>query len=260
MFTSLVLALGAAWIARNWVQAKLNGGAAPTEATMQVVVASMEIPFGTKLEARHLATITLPRSAQVGGHFEKPDEALGLVSLQKISASEILIREHFADHQTGSTLAAIVKPDMRAITVRVDDVVGVAGFLLPGNHVDIVAARMNSAQRAETETVLQNINVLAVDQTAAQDKDQPVVVRAVTLEMTPQQAEVLVRAREEGKIQLTLRNPLEIDVEAPPPPPVVEVAPPKPVIKKIRVEAPRPVDNSVTIIRGTNVQNANNLS
>ncbi len=97
---------------------------------------------------------------------------------------------------------------MRAITVRVDDVVGVAGFLLPGNHVDIVAARKQN-DRATTETILMDINVLAVDQTSNQDKNEPVVVRAVTLEMTPKQAEILVRAREEGRIQLTLRNPTD---------------------------------------------------
>ena len=144
---------------------------------------------------------------------------------------------------------------MRAVTVRVDDVVGVAGFLLPGNHVDVVAARMhNDTQRAEAETVLRNLNVLAVDQTASQDKDQPVVVRAVTLEVTPKQAEVLVRAREEGKIQLTLRNPL-----ANREPEVVAAVEPKPApapAKKVREPVVRPAGNPVTIIRGTNVQNS----
>jgi pilus assembly protein CpaB len=148
---------------------------------------------------------------------------------------------------------------MRAVTVRVDDVVGVAGFLLPGNHVDVVAARMNNTiQRAETETVLRNLNVLAVDQTASQEKDQPVVVHAVTLEVTPKQAEVLVKAREEGKIQLTLRNPLEnsaadLVAEATPPPPPPA---PKVIIKKVRAEPQRVSSVAVTIIRGTNVHTA----
>jgi Flp pilus assembly protein CpaB len=150
----------------------------------------------------------LPTNAAVGDHYDKVDQVVGLIALQKVIAGEILLKERFADRNAGSTLAAIVKPDMRAVTVRVDDVIGVAGFLMPGNHVDVVAARMVD-QRAETRTVLRNLNVLAVDQTASQDKDQPVVVRAVTLEMSPKQAEVLVKAREEGRIQLTLRNPLD---------------------------------------------------
>jgi pilus assembly protein CpaB len=137
----------------------------------------------------------------------------------------------------------------------VDDVVGVAGFLLPGNHVDIVAARKERGQneRATTETILTDINVLAVDQTSNHDKNEPVVVRAVTLEMTPKQAEILVRAREEGRIQLTLRNPTD---EATPQPELVAEAAPAPPpapTRKVRTEAPRVAPPSVTIIRGTNV-------
>jgi pilus assembly protein CpaB len=262
---SLLLALGAAWIARNWLHARLNGGA-PPDPGVTVVVAAMEIPFATKIEPRHVKLITLPRNAQVGDHFEKADEVVGLIATQKQVSGEILLKEQFADRTGGSTLAALLKADMRAVTVRVDDVVGVGGFLLPGNHVDVVASRLiNSTQRAEAQTVLQNLNVLAVDQTASQDKDQPVVVRAVTLEVTPKQAEVLVRAREEGKIQLTLRNPLEDHAAVPevlvadsaPPPPA---PPPKVIIKKVKDEAPRPSGNSVVIIRGTNIQTTGSSS
>jgi pilus assembly protein CpaB len=250
---SLTLAVGAAWVARNWVQARLNAGAA-ADPVQTVVVAAMEIPFGTKVESRHLKTITLPTNASIGNHYDKADQVIGLIALQKIISGEILLKERFADRNAGSTLAAIVKPDMRAVSVRVDDVVGVAGFLMPGNHVDVVAARMVD-QRAETRTVLRNLNVLAVDQTATQDKDQPVVVRAVTLEVSPKEAEVLVKAREEGRIQLTLRNPLDQthdDTEL-----VADTEQPKPPVKHVRVSPPRPVNNNgVTIIRGTNIHNS----
>jgi len=253
ILVSLALALVAAWMARAWVQAQLN----PHESGMHVVVAAMTIPFGTKVEARHLRVISLPQGTPVGDHYEKPDEVVGLIVIQKVISGEILLKERFADHTSGNTLAAVLKPDMRAVTVRVDDVVGVAGFLLPGNHVDVVAARMrNDTQRAEAETVLRNLNVLAVDQTASQDKDQPVVVRAVTLEVTSKQAEVLVKAREEGKIQLTLRNPL--DNREPTPevvPAVAQVTPAPAPGKKAHVQVARPAGNPVTIIRGTNVQN-----
>jgi len=257
---SLAFAVMAAFIARNWLQARLNAG--PQDPGQPVVVAAMEIPFGTKLEARHVSFITLPSSAAVGNHFNKTDEVVGLIALQKIIPGEILLKERFADRAAGSTLAAIVKPDMRAVTVRVDDVVGVAGFLMPGNHVDVVAAHVEN-QRAQARTVLHDINVLAVDQTASTDKDQPVVVRAVTLEVTPRQAEVLVKAREEGKIQLTLRNPLDKsqleDAEM-----VAEAEPPKTPVRKAPSPAPqpRPVhdiphdSNSVIIIRGTNVHSS----
>jgi len=251
---SLVLAVFAAWVAKNRVFAKLN---APGEPTQTVVVAALEIPFGEKVEARHLKTIELPNSATVGNHFDKTDQVVGLLALQKSIPGEILLKEHFADRNAGSTLAAIVKPDMRAVTVRVDDVVGVAGFLLPGNHVDVVAARSieGQARRSEAHTVLHNLNVLAVDQTASQDKDQPVVVRAVTLEVTPKQAEILVKAREEGRIQLTLRNPTDKTAEADL---VADTSEPKaaPPTKKIRSTPPSSPGNGVTIIRGTNIHSS----
>jgi pilus assembly protein CpaB len=251
---SLALAIGAAWVARNWVQARMSANGSPADAGMSVVVAAMEIPFATKVESRHLRIITLPRSAQVGEVFGKPEDVIGLISLQKIISGEILLKARFADRSAGSTLAAIVKPDMRAVTVRVDDVIGVAGFLMPGNHVDVVAARLVN-QRAVTETVLHDLNVLAVDQSAAQDKDQPAVVRAVTLEVSPKDAETLVRAREEGKIQLTLRNPLDKnateEVAAVTPPPAPRAS------KHSHHDAVvRPADNGVTIIRGTNVNSS----
>jgi len=250
---SLALAVSAAWVARNWIQARLNASTA-AEPVKQVIVAAMEIPFGTKVEARHLKAISLPSHAPVADHYERFDEVVGLIALQKVIRGEILLKEHFADRNAGSTLAAIVKPDMRAVTVRVDDVIGVAGFLMPGNHVDVVAARMVE-QRAETRTVLRNLNVLAVDQTA-QDKDQPVVVRAVTLEVSPKQAEVLVKAREEGRIQLTLRNPLDESHTPDDSEIVAEAAPVKTPAKHTRAAPVRPDSNGVTIIRGTNVHNA----
>ena len=252
---SLALAIVAAWSARNWVQARLKAGVSPADPIQHVVVASMEIPFGTKIEGRHLKVITLPISATVGDHFEKTDDVVGLIALQKVISGEILLKERFADRNAGSTLAAIVKPDMRAVTVRVDDVIGVAGFLMPSNHVDVVAARMENS-RAETRTVLRDLNVLAVDQTASQDKDQPVVVRAVTLEVTPKQAEVLVKAREEGRIQLTLRNPLDKSSTKDDSDMVADTVAPKSPIRKAHAAEVRPPSNGVTIIRGTNVHNS----
>jgi pilus assembly protein CpaB len=136
---------------------------------------------------------------------------------------------------------------MRAVTVRVDDVIGVAGFLLPGNRVDVVAAR-REGRRAITDTILRNIEVLAIDQQATSSESEAVIVRAVTLQVTPEQAEILVRGREEGSIQLTLRNPLEDEeiIEE-------EVVAPKPKVAVRRAPVrTRPQESTVTIIRGTN--------
>ncbi len=175
-----------------------------------------------------------------------------MVATSDILRDEILMRNRFAAHETGSTLAALVQNNMRAVTVRVDDVVGVAGFLLPGNRVDVLASRVDrQTQRASTETILENLKVLAVDQTSSTDQDEPVIVRAVTLEMTPADSEEIVKAKEEGTIQLTLRNPLEperIVAEAPPPPPPVA----RPVVRA-PPRRPAPVETTITVIRGTQV-------
>jgi pilus assembly protein CpaB len=210
-----------------------------------VVAAAMAIPFGTKVEERHLKTFEMPNDSVPPGAFSLEEEVVGMVTTQPILAGEILMQARFVDQGDGSTLAALVEKNMRAVTVRVDDVIGVAGFLLPGNRVDIVAAR-KEGRRAVTDTILRNIQVLAVDQTASANDNEPVIVRAVTLEVTPEQAETLVRGREEGSIQLTLRNPLDEEEEV-----IEEEEAPRKVV--VRRAPQRPQQSSVTIIRGTNV-------
>jgi pilus assembly protein CpaB len=161
-----------------------------------------------------------------------------------------------SEHLGGSTLASLIAPDKRAISVRVDDVVGVGGFLLPGNRVDVLATKHadGSSNNAVSRTILENLRVLAVDQTAGTDKTQPVVVRAVTLEMTAAEAETLVTAQTEGKLQLALRNPLNLTkkpaiaqpvalAQIPPP------AAPKPIVRH-RVGGG---SSSITVIRGSEV-------
>jgi pilus assembly protein CpaB len=245
---SLVFGVAAAWAAKSWIEQRTRA-TRPTEAGATVVVAAMEIPFGTRIEGRHVKVITVPVGTPLGDHFGNVTEIEGLIATQRALSDEVLLKQRFTKAGGGSTLAALIKPDMRAVTVRVDDIVGVAGFLLPGNHVDVIAARKVN-ERATTETVLMNINVLAVDQTTSQDKNEPVVVRAVTLEMTPQEAEVLMKAREEGRIQLTLRNPAD-DMRpqlVATPEPTPAIVPQKPVR---RAAPPRPAEPNVTIIRGT---------
>lgn len=244
---SLVLGVVAAWMAGNWIR---RASEQPEVEMATVVAADIAIPFGTKVGNRHLKTFEMPAKFVPPGSFRTPDEIVGRVTVQPIVAGEILMKERFVEYDDGSTLAALVGKNMRAVTVRVDDVIGVAGFLLPGNRVDVLASRREQNRRASAETILRDIKVLAVDQTAATEKNEPVIVRAVTLEVSPPQAETLFKAREEGSIQLTLRNPLEEDVvvEAEPEPaePASSPAPRRAVI-------PRSRSNDVTIIRGTQV-------
>lgn len=245
---SLVMGMGAAWAAKQWVEQRARSMENKDQGE-SVVVAAMEIPYGTRVEARHVKTITVATGTPLGDHFSNVADIVDTVATQKAVSGEVLLKERFAKG-AGSTLAALIRPDMRAVTVRVDDVIGVAGFLLPGNKVDVVAAR-KVGERSVSETILEALNVLAVDQTASQDANQPVVVRAVTLEMTAKDAEILVRAREEGRIQLTLRNPNDAT-----PTLVAKTEPPAPapLVKYVRPSAPKPSLPSVMVIRGTHVE------
>ncbi len=246
---SLLLGVGAAWGANQWVQGRLAAGS-DDGSTARVIVAAISIPYGTKIEDRHVRAIDYPVDSIPDAAVVDTDAAIGRVATLDIERGELLIGSRLADHNGGSTLAALVGKSMRAITVRVDDVVGVAGFLLPGNFVDVVSSRIElKTRRATTETILNNIKVLAVDQTAATDKNEPVIVRAVTLEVTPGQSEVLVKAKEEGTIQLTLRNPDEPQQVAQAPKAAPRPAAPAPVTRP----APRPTSAEVQVIRGTRV-------
>lgn len=249
---SLVLGVGAAWAANVWVQQRLSDGG---DSKFDVVVgAAMAIPYGTKVETRHLRLMEVTKGTAPENVYAKLEDVEGKVATVAISRGEILIKDRFADHETGSTLAALVSENMRAVTVRVDDVVGVAGFLLPGNRVDVVATRLDrSSRRATAETILRNLRVLAVDQTAATENNDPVVVRAVTLELTPKQSEVLVKAREEGRIQLTLRNPLDQQEVATAPEPEPAPAPAPVAVAPKPVPRAAPQQSTVMVIRGTQV-------
>jgi pilus assembly protein CpaB len=252
---SLVLGFGAAVLARGWV---VDQNAKEKADTATVIAAAIGIPFGTKVEDRHLKIINMPKDSAPPGSFTSIEDVVGKVTTQAIVSGEILMSVRFVAQGEGSTLAAMVDKNMRAVTVRVDDVIGVAGFLLPGNRVDVVSARKEN-RRAITDTILRNIEVLAVDQTASADGSEPVIVRAVTLMVTPDQAEQLVRGREEGSLQLTLRNPLEGEPE----PEVVVEEKPAPVVQRkvaVRRAPARPRQSTVTIIRGTNVSETKTTS
>jgi pilus assembly protein CpaB len=265
LLVSLAIAGVAAISANRWLTEQLAG--APSGAELgRVAAAAAQIPFGTKLDATHVKTIELPPASVPEGAFADAAEAMGLIAIQTVYKGEVLIAGRVVETVGGSALAAVVATGMRAITVRVDDVVGVAGFLLPGNRVDVIATRrVRGGDETEARTLIKNLKVLAVDQTTSPDKDAPVVVRAVTLEATPAQAEAIVRATQDGKVQLTLRNPLE-DVPQGPADPLAEpespledpVAPLDPpattgslVARVVRVEVMRRTDAECQIF-GTN--------
>jgi len=249
LILSVLFAAGAAIYANTWLQQQLPGGTAVAAEGQPVVYAAMDIPYGQTIERRHLKIKLMPADLVPANSISDPAEVEGMVPIQDILADDAVRLERLSNHREGATLAALIDPDKRAFTVRVNDVVGVAGFLLPGNHVDVIATK-SEGNGVKAKTVLKDIKVLAVDQKARTDKNDPIVVRAVTLELTPKESEGLAKARDEGKIQLTLRNPLSEEIAKPviEPEPVAQVEPaPAPVKKKTRSYSAPP---SVIVIKG----------
>lgn len=246
---SLGLATGAAWTANSWLEMRTNSETAGKDAAQPVVVATVNIPYGQKIERQHLSVVTMPKSSIPSMTFPDTEQVEGKIASQDILKGDIVRGERVVEHLEGSTLAAMIAKDKRAVTVRVNDVIGVAGFLLPGNHVDVVAAKSKNRGETETQIVLKRIRVLAVDQTAGNDQEgRPVVVRAVTLEVSAPEAETLVKATDEGHIQLALRNPLDLEPE-PEPEPKEETVEKKPIPKIVQKPSP-PTTAYVTVIRG----------
>ncbi|WP_028629766.1 Flp pilus assembly protein CpaB [Metapseudomonas resinovorans] len=254
---SLILGLGAAWMANNWLSARLN--ASPDDNLQSVVVATVEIPFGQMIEAQQVTLVRMPKGTVPDDAFDATEKVVGKIATFAMLRGDILREARVAEHLGGSTLASLIESDKRAVSVRVDDVVGVGGFLLPGNRVDVLATKKvgGNGTDAESKTILEDLRVLAVDQTASTDKTQPVVVRAVTLEMSPRQAEILVKAMTEGRLQLALRNPLDDQKK---PEPKLAGAPKAAAPVPLAPVKPRPIVRrsddgyGVIIIRGTEVK------
>jgi pilus assembly protein CpaB len=178
-----------------------------------VVVAKTEIPLGAKITAEQLALLPIPNGSVPEGAFRNMEEALGRVAVIPIGVREPITNLKLAPAGTGAGLQAVIPEGYRAMTVKVDEVVGVSGFVMPGSYVDVVAvivpvAASAAAQGPISKIVLQNIKVLAsgakID--SPDDQRQPSTVNAVTLLVTPDQAEKLVLAANESKLQLVMRH------------------------------------------------------
>lgn len=240
---SLVIGAGAAIYAKSWVENQQGGGVTIAQIeTVDVLVAAREIPYGQVIEESHLKTVAWPANSVPDDIYTDKADIVGKIVNQATLPGDLMLNARVVDKLAGSRLSALIAPNKRAITVRVNDVNGVAGFLLPGNRVDVLATRVRD-RRASTRTLLQDIKVLAIDQKASQDKDEPVVVRAVTLEADLDEASKLTAATAEGKIQLVLRNPDDRAV-------IVEDIPVKAPVKRV---TPRDTSSDITIIRGTSV-------
>ena len=204
---AVLLALAAAVYAASWITRQSDS------ASRQVVVAAVDVEPGSRLALPMLSVVDWPGSAVPAGAFTDLAQLQDRVLRLGVLKGEAIIERKLAPQGSQGGLSAVIAEGKRAMTVRVNDVVGVAGFALPGTYVDVMVNTHKEQGRGEdaqiSKTVLEQVLVLAVAQQASRDETQPKVVSAVTLELTPQDAEKLDLARSVGTLSLVLRNQVD---------------------------------------------------
>ncbi len=215
IFAVLLLAIvaggGLAYATYNFVNNKpAQQVAAPTQ---PVVVASADLQLGAELTKEDLSVIQFPQGAAPEGSFSNPSEVIGRGLIVPVVKNEMILNAKLASKEAGSGLPPVIPEGMRAVSVRVNEVVGVAGYVLPGTRVDVIATASptNQPTDATSKVVLANVQVLTAGTRIEpdQEKGKPMPVTVVTLLVSPEQAERLALASTEGKIQLALRNPMD---------------------------------------------------
>mgnify|MGYP000146641755 CR=1 FL=1 len=185
-------------------------------ATSKVAVAATDLAIGQQLQPEHIKMIDWPSGSVPAGAFADPALLKERVSRISVQRDEPILENKLAPKGTKGGLSAVIAEGKRAITVRVNDVVGVAGFALPGNYVDVIVSTKDESKGKDEQNiskiVLEKILVLAVGEEASRDETKPKVVKAVTLEVTPQQAEAIDLARSVGQLSLVLRS--QVDTES----------------------------------------------
>jgi pilus assembly protein CpaB len=190
--------------------------------TTSVVVAAESIPVGTLLEERHLRTIAWPARSTVTGSVANPKELVGRGVIVPIGMNEPVTLTKVASREAGGGLPPIIPSGMRAISVKVNEVIGVAGFVVPGTRVDVVVTLSKSEDEGQaqtmTRTVVSNVQVLTAgtkfDQEQSRKDKKPVQTSVVTLMVLPEDAERIALAQNEGKLNLALRNPMDVEPTA----------------------------------------------
>lgn len=206
MLISVALLMGATavFLLARWVGV---GGPAPLGPP--VLVAAGGIEAGVPLTLKQVQVLQWPSPAAPAGAFNKKEQVVGRVLRQALVTGEPILESRLAPIDGKAGLSATLAEGQRAITVRVNDVIGVAGFALPGTYVDVLVSARDAHNEAFSRIVLERVKILAVAQETASDPTTPKVVNAVTLALSPAESERLDLARSVGSLSLALRNELD---------------------------------------------------
>ena len=205
LFIAVIAGLAAVFLATRWMQGQAGDSG-------RIAVANADIELGGRISPEMIRMADWPVGSVPTGAYKEAAKLEGRVVLVSMQRGEPLIEARLAPIGTKGGLSAVVPQGKRAMTVRVNDVVGVAGFALPGTYVDVMVntqdegGQRNDRDHSVSKIVLERILVLAVAQEADRDSTKPKVVNAVTLELTPRDAEMLDLARSVGTLSLVLRN------------------------------------------------------
>lgn len=261
---AVVFGLLAVFIAQSWLNSQAEMRMKNLEAqkkpitTRTIVVAAKSLRFGTELPGGALREIPWPEQAIPAGAFATVADMTKdgrRVVLSPIEANEPVLGWKITGPGQRATLSAMLRDGLKAVTIRVNDVEGVAGFVLPGDYVDVALTRQNDKTAATTDIILQSARVLAIDQTADERIDKPSVVKAVTLEVDTTGAQKISLAASIGTMSLMLRKAGEANAEFTRRISVSDLsAPSAPVAKEI------PVNTSVTTVSVTRAANRQDYS
>ena len=256
---AIMMGGAAAFLARNWVQAQVSASAAIQPAG-HIVVAVAPLGYGEPLTSSNLREMDWFANTLPEGAFSGKEELLSggrRTVLSPLKAGEPVLQSKITGPGQRASLASLLAEGKRALTVRVDDVRGVAGFVLPGDFVDIVmiADEPSNKRQSYSDILLEHVRVLAIDQVAGDAEGKPSVAKAVTVEVTKEQAQKILLATNIGKLSLILGPPIEPDVDpnrrisegdigraivqpvraqVPPPPPTPAPVAPPPKVSIIR--------------------------
>jgi pilus assembly protein CpaB len=193
-----------------------------------IVVAASALQLGTRVEPSNLRLINWPTDEPIAGMFTRIEDCANRALITTVAANEPILDSKLAPKESGAGLPAVIPQGMRALSVAVNDVVGVAGFVTPGTMVDVLVTgkantSSNGSEQSITRMILENVRVLAAGQKIEQDREgKPATVPVITLLVSPEDAAKLAMASTEGKIQLALRN--TVDTKKVEPPSVLEAA------------------------------------
>jgi pilus assembly protein CpaB len=210
---AVILGGVAAFLAKSWLQS--HSAYANTQKTVPILVANDALAFGTPIGAKDVRQVDWPAQLSPEGSFANFAELTKSgrrITLSPFVRDEPIIASKVSAPDQRASLSTVIEKGKRAVTVAVDDVRGVAGFIFPGDFVDVVVTRTENSNGPQnfSEVILQHVKVLAIDQMADQRQERPTVAKAVTVEVDPDQALRILLAANVGKLSLILRQPAEV--------------------------------------------------